>query len=207
MKRAVTLLLLLSLLTAGGLALSGCAGDLPSEELLLAAAGQLIPGSEVINRILFEEDIPAAEHGVTVGSYREADVSLLQPYDLSTLDDIRKYAEKVYSTAAVEQLFRVAVEAQSDASGSLTKPAYLYDAGGKLMVSEEGRHVRCDKVSYDLSTITVLTREKTRATLSVAATVTDEDGRTQTRTKRLTLVSENGGWRLDNLTCLSYREE
>lgn len=204
MKRIVTLLLLLSLLGAGILTFSGCEKDLPSEELLKAAVGQLIPGSEVINRILFEEDFPTAEHGVTNGPYREADLSFLQPYDLSSLDDIRKYAEKVYSAGAVAQLFRAAVDPQTDAAGGLTRPTYLYDSNGMLMVSDEGRHVRCDKASYDLSTLSVLTREKTRATLSVTATVTNEDGLTQTRQKRLTLVLENGGWRLDNLTCLTY---
>jgi len=205
MKRSLLCLLILSLLVLAAAAFSGCEKDLPSEELLKAAAGQLIPGSEVINHILFEEDFPTEEHGATAGNYREADLAFLRPYGLASLDDIRKYAERVYSAEAVAQLFRAAVDPQTDAAGGLTKPTYLYDSNGKLMVSGEGRHVRCDKASYDLSTLKVLSREKTRAVLSVTATVTNGDGLTQTREKRLTLVLEEEGWRLDVLTCLTYR--
>ena len=203
MKRTVSVLLCLMLLFS--FCLAGCSADTPSDEVLIAAATQLLPASEVINHILFESDIPEKMLGQTAGNYYEADPSFLRPYNLSTLDDIRKYAETVFSQAAVAQLFRVAVDPVSDGT-TLVQAAYLYDSNGVLMVSRDGRHTRCDKTTFDLSTLTVISKTKAGiAALSVEATVTGEDGTGQTRTKRINLIYEGGRWLLDGLTCMTLR--
>ncbi len=204
MKRTVSALLCLMLLFS--FCLAGCStSQTPSDEMLIAAATQLLPASEVINHILFESDIPEKLLGQTAGNYYEADPSFLRPYNLSTLDDIRKYAETVFSQAAVAQLFRIAVDPVSDGT-ALVQAAYLYDDNGVLMVSRDGRHTRCDETTFDLSTLTVISKSKDgTATLSVKATVTGEDGTTQPRTKRISLVLEGDRWLLDGLTCMTLR--
>ena len=203
MKRTVSALLCLMLLFS--FCLVGCSTAAPSDEVLIAAAAQLLPASKIVNHILFESDIPEKLLGQTAGNYYEADPSFLRPYNLSTLDDIRKFAETVFSRAAMQQLFRMAVDPVSDGT-ALVEAAYLYDDNGVLMVSRDGRHTRCDKTTFDLSTRTVISKSKAgTATLSVEATVTGEDGTTQTRTKRISLVLEGERWLLDGLTCMTLR--
>ncbi len=218
MKKYLCLLLLCALLCT----LFGCGGEpLPEDGVLLREGEALLKKALVFNRLFFEEGIPQKEGGFTDGSYTEADAEALSALGLQKLSDIKAYMKTVYSDAATADFIRYAIDKRTDGT-ILVKPAYCYDHYKVneedpddriflcLMVSNEGLHQQTDPFVYDYSTLEVVQEKKqaTSATLTVSATITDrETGQVQTRTVSFRLVLEEDGWRLDNLTCLSYREK
>ena len=218
MKKIIAILLMLGTM----LSLLGCTkGKLPEDSVLIAEAEVLLKESLVFNRLLFEEGIPTKENGYAEGNYIEADSAALAALGIQKLSDIEANMRKVYSKAATAYFIRYTVDKRTDGT-VLIKPAYCYDyyhvneenpddrVFMYLMVSKEGVHQKTDPFTYDYSTLKVVEEKKqaTSATMTVMATITDaETGAVQQREVTFRLVLEEDGWRLDNLTCLSYKEK
>lgn len=201
--------------------LFGCGADLPEDSLLTQEAKVLLEKSLVFNQLFFEQGIPQKADGLVDGDYREADSTALSALGFAKLSDIKAYMHTVFSDAATADFFRYAVDKRTNGT-VLLKPAYCYDYYKTneqnpedkvfvcLMVSNQGVHQQTDPFTYDFSTLEVVKdkKEATSATLKITATITDsETGAVQTRQVTFRLVLEEEGWQLDNLTCLSYKEQ
>ena len=215
MKKIIALCLGIVML----LSLFGCGkAQLPEDSLLVAEAKVLLEKSLVLNQLFFETGIPTKEGGMTEGNYTEADSDYLATLGFQKLGDIKAYMHTVFSDAATADFVRYAVDKRTDGT-ALVKPAYCYDLYSDnednpaflcLMVSKEGVHQKTDSFVYDFDSIAVVQNKKqpTSATLTISATITDtETGKVQERQVSFRLVLEEDGWKLDNLTCLSYKEE
>ena len=201
--------------------LFGCGGNLPEDSVLIAEAEVLLKKSLVFNQLFFEQGISQKADGLVDGDYKEADTAALSALGFVKLSDIKASMHTVFSDAATEDFFRYAVDKRTNGT-TLLKPAYCYDYYKTneqnpddkvfmcIMVSNQGVHQQTDPFTYDYSTLEVVKdkKEATSATLKIIATITDsETGMVQTRQVTFRLVLEEEGWQLDNLTCLSYKEQ
>ena len=194
-KKVTALLLLMGCLLA---TLAGCGKEkTASDTSLVASASVLIEKSYVINQLFFEEGIALLENGKVENRYQEADASQLAQYGFSSFDSISQYVKSIYSDVAYAQWTSLAIDRQSDGV-SILRQAYCYDAKDKhgtflmLMVSLDGLNNPTDKTVYDLSSLQVVSKTATTAILEVEASIKDESGKVQTRTKQFGLVLENG---------------
>ena len=63
------------------------------------------------------------------------------------------------------------------------------------------------KLEYDSDTVRVNEVKKETLYLSVMATVTSSDGKSQEREIKFTMLEEAGGWRLDSSTFANYNSK
>lgn len=208
--RFVLCLLLVICVSAGATA-CGRKKNLPDDATLLAEAERLIRASVPLDRLFFVEGLPATE-GQGVEGYVPVDTSALAA-GFSSYAGVCAYAHEIYSDALFESFEGLGIRAVTDGS-QLIRRAYCYDKTDKngnpqeFLVSTAGLHKQMDAAEYHLSTLRVKDKSASTARLTVEATVTSHDtAETQRRTVTVALVLEDGVWKLDTLTCLTYHRD
>ena len=63
-----------------------------------------------------------------------------------------------------------------------------------------------DEIVYDYDSLKAVRSKKDKVYVTVEATVTKSDGRSQKTTVTITLVEEGDGWKIDNPTYANYNE-
>jgi len=207
MKKTVKIIALTAVLILAAVMAASCGADYTKEELC-KSAGALIEASYKINEVYFGEGLPiseedsedakkfAEENGLTLENVQFLPVTEESPY--TSIDEIKKDTEKVYSKEYCEYLYSMAFEGFSTEDGTAAVYAkYIEDEGGVLTA-------RIDLVEnalpldrkYDLSSIKAKKMKKDMATVTVDSYI---DGK-KDETLTFTLVKEEDGWRLDTPT-------
>lgn len=202
MKKPLAIVLLLSLL----ISLVGCGKA--SDEELISAAKPLIVKAQVLDELFSVKGIPVLE-GNPTDTYLRADAGELAAYGFSSYSQIRAYAASFYTEAMLRQFENTFVNSLSSNSG-IVRVAYCYDETDQkgnfisLWVSAEGVNYKTDSVTYDFSTLKVEKKLRDAATLTLNATVTNENGESRAHQKTIRLVRELGEWKLDSNTAISF---
>lgn len=208
--RAVLRLTALCLLLAGlSLALLSC-GE-PEDEFLLTRVRELLPEAVKMDALLYIDGVPTVGESSEYG-YLQADAEALAALGFSTVADIKASLREIWTeNYCVRQETSALFSAVSGAT-STQSYAYLIDEYTKdgafvgVKVLATGLPLPMDRVTYDLSSLTVTWKSRKSAKFSIAATVTNADGETQTRTGSLTLSEDTDGvWRLDAGTTMKYK--
>lgn len=203
MKKILSLILAALLL----LSLLSCGKDKNrsyDEAEVKAAAQELIKKSERLNKIFWGEGIPyVEEYGYT--GYYPADPIYLIEHGFFTVDDLKKDAEKVFST---DYCISIQTSVFSSSAGDFGMTGYTryYQGTDTIMVYKKYKPLLTDTVIYDYSNISVLGSKGEIVTVSIPIKVTRDD-LSQDRVINVNLIEENDGWRIDSPTYASYRAE
>lgn len=210
-KTAFTRTFTLILLLATTLNLFSCGK--PEDETLIARAKELIPRTEVVNQLFFEEGIPVLEGGDVAGGYRPADMMQLRSMGFETVASIQAYMREVWCEEFCTIFDSSYLFSAMQDGNSITSFAYCFDAyDGEgtfegVMVWAEGLSVRTSPVTYRYDTLEVVEKTRRRAVLTMDATVTDENGAGHEVSMEVVLsLDADGEWRLDSHTCYRYFE-
>jgi len=203
MKKILSLILAALLL----LSLLSCGKDKNrsyDEAEVKAAAQELIKKSERLNKIFWGEGIPyVEEYGYT--GYYPADPIYLIEHGFFTVDDLKKDAEKVFST---DYCISIQTSVFSSSAGDFGMTGYTryYQGTDTIMVYKKYKPLLTDTVIYDYSNISVIGSKGEIVTVSIPIKVTRGD-LSQDRVINVNLIEENDGWRIDSPTYASYRAE
>lgn len=208
--RTVLRLTALCLLLAGlSLALLAC-GE-PEDEFLLNRVRELLPEAVKMDALLYIDGVPTVGETSEYG-YLQADAEALAALGFSSVADIKAKLREIWTeNYCARQETSALFSAVSGAVGSQSY-AYLIDETTKdgafvgVKVLATGLPLPMDRVTYDPDSLAVTWKSRKSAKFSIAATVTNAHGETQTRTGSLTLSQDTDGvWRLDAGTTMKFR--
>lgn len=209
MKKLISLLVILTLV----LSLCACGEIKYDEARVKADAERLIRESEILNEIYWGEGIGYIEDiEFSSGYYYIADDLSLKKYGIKTIEDLKALTRKTLSEGYSQSVFEGSLVGVSDEGGvrvfaryyqkysehDLNTPEYI------LVYSKYEPFLK-DEVEYLYDTLKVLNSDRERVYVEIDALVTREE-KTQTRTLKIGLVEENGEYKIDTPTYLTYFE-
>lgn len=202
----LTVAVIVSLLT-----LSSC-NRRYNEEEVVAAAQILLKDAEMLNNVYYGSGIEYYDSDEEKGYYRKANDNHLEKLGFSTIDGLKTLTEKTYSAEYSSILYSTILSPMSTDT-SIIVPARYYQAYDEesgepthIMVYSKFIPMMKDKIEYDYSTLKATGSKKEKVYVTVEATVTREDGKSQKTTVTITLVEEESGWKIDNPTYANYNE-
>ena len=209
MKKLISLLILLIL----ALSFTAC-GEIEYDEARVKAdAERLIKESAVLNEIYWGEGIGYIEDiEFSSGYYYIADDLSLKKYGIETIEDLKTLTLKTLSAGYSQSVFEGSLVGVSDEGGIRVFARYYqkYSAADlktpeHIMVYSKYEPFLKDGVEYLYDTLKVLYSDSERIYVEIEALVTREE-KTQTRTIKIGLVEENGEYKIDTPTYLTYFE-
>ena len=211
MKRIVSLIIVFGLLCS----LVSCKEknrEYDENEVKLAAES-LIRKSAELNYIFWGEGIGYInDASYSVGYYYPADIFSLLSYGIETIDDLKEKTRKVFSLSYSENIFSTVFSSLGDEDEIYGFARYYQkysDAENKepecIMVYSNALVLLKDEVSYDFDTLKVIGSKKQTVYVTLSVNVKRGEN-TQTRELKVGLVEEEGGWRIDTPTYMSYIE-
>ena len=179
---------------------------------VVSAAADLIKGTELLNEIYYGTGI--RYNPVGNQTYQQADELWLMSKGFSTVEELKKMTRKVYTTDYCNIIFASAFESAKDAYGnveSFARYIQMYDESSEanpeptyILVNTSVKPLFEDTVEYAYETLRVTRVKGRKVYVSIEATVTSSDGKSQTREIEVALIEEADGWRLDEPTYLKY---
>jgi len=211
MKKIVSLIIVVALLCS----LVSCKEknrEYDENEVKLAAES-LIRKSAELNYIFWGEGIGYInDASYSVGYYYPADIFSLLSYGIETIDDLKEKTRKVFSLSYSENIFSTVFSSLGDEDEIYGFARYYQkysDAENKepecIMVYSNALVLLKDEVSYDFDTLKVIGSKKQTVYVTLSVNVKRGEN-TQTRELKVGLVEEEGGWRIDTPTYMSYIE-
>ncbi len=183
------------------------------EAEVISEAKVLLEKSNLLNEIYYGRGIEYLSGINDNGYYSEASPLYLDRAGFKTVDELKRKTEEVFSVRYCLNLYEVAFEGVLDDVGEIIYMSRYYQkyvddlpALGPecIMVYTRYEPLFTSKVEYDCDTVRVNDVKKETLYLSVMATVTSPEGKSQQREIRFTMFEENGGWRLDSSTFANY---
>ena len=182
------------------------------EEEVVTAAQILLKDAEMLNFIYYGSGIEYYDSDEEKGYYRKANDNHLERLGFSTIDGLKALTEKTYSAEYSSILYSTILSPMATDTSIIT-PARYYQAFDEesgepthIMVYSKFIPMMKDKIEYDYSTLKATGSKKEKVYVTVEATVTREDGKSQKTTVTITLVEEESGWKIDNPTYANYNE-
>lgn len=211
MKRIVSLIIVFGLLCS----LVSCKEknrEYDENEVKITAES-LIRKSAELNYIFWGEGIGYInDSSYSVGYYYPADTFSLLSYGIETIDDLKEKAKKVFSLSYSENIFSTVFSSLGDEDEIYGFARYYQkysDAENKepecIMVYSKALVLLKDEVSYDFDTLQVVGSKKQTVYVTLSVNVKRGEN-TQRRELKVGLVEEEGGWRIDTPTYMSYVE-
>ncbi len=204
MKKTGKLFVLILALCLTLLSFSSC-GAKESNEELISIAKELTEASVSVNQMIFGSGIAAKESGYSVGSYTEADEESLALFGVASVADIEARVRGVYSAATSAWIKNTVLTSVKEESQVLTYARYYdgermegMDFVPVLMVRDNHEPLAVGDVSY--ANYTLISAERREAVFTVDITVTDGEKTKSFPSSRITMVKEDGAWRLDTTT-------
>ena len=201
---ALAILLLFSVLV-----LSSC-NRRYNEEEVLAAGKELLKSSEMLNIVYFGSGIKYFDSDEEIGYYRKSNTQHLETLGFSTIDELKKLTEETFSVKYTETVYSTILSSLTTET-TLVSPARYYQAYDEktgeascIMVYTKFAPLLKGTVSYDYDSLRVDGSKKENVYLSVDATVTNEEGKSQATTITFSLVEEESGWRINSTTYANY---
>ncbi len=204
MKKTSKLFILLLVLVFAFLSFSSC-GAKESDGELISIAKELTEASVSVNRMIFGDGIAVKEDGYSVGSYTEGDEESLAFFGVGSVADIEARVASVYSDATAAWIKSTVLTSVKEESQVLTYARY-YD-GEKmvgmdfvpvLMVRDNHESIAVGEASY--ANYTLVSAGRREAVFTVDITVTDGEKSKSFPNSKITMVKEDGAWRLDTTT-------
>ena len=175
------------------------------EEEVISAAKNLIAKSDDLNTLFWGEGIEYIEDELySNGYYYPANPLSLGKYGVYTVEDMRNKAREVFSVGYCESIFSSVLSAAGD-EDVIAGYARYYEGLSGVMVYSRAKVILTDEVEYDLSTVKVVDADSKMVYVTVMATVTRGE-LSQTRERKVGLVYENGEWKINTPTYMSYQE-
>lgn len=205
MKRIISLLILICVFSC---CLISCDRSYDENEVLCAAR-VLIEKSGPLNYIIWGGGIKYIEGG-DEGSYREADPEDLKKYGFETVEELKKQISEVYTAGYCESIFSTVFSSWGDEDGILGLARYIQEYSDRentvpkrIMVYSNANVFIKDEIEYLFDTLKVIGSEKEVVYVEITVKVT-RDGDAQMHTKKIALLEEENGWRIDSPTYMNY---
>lgn len=203
-KRIISLSLLL-FITISVVSLSGCTKKL-SEEEAIAKVSELVDASYELNVIVYGEGLPTIEIPEEKDSLYK---TVMENEKYNSTSDIKKAINEVFSSDYADVMITTAfVGIKGEIDSSIVYARYIDGRYGLAMLKDdialkgevEGEDGK-EEIDYDgfkvIKYDTSTAKIKKISRRFVEAYVTSEDGKTEIL---VTLISENGVWKLDTPT-------
>ena len=183
------------------------------ENEVIGEAKQLLERSIILNEVYYGRGIDYLSGIKTNGFYCEASPYYLASAGFTTVEELKQMTEEAFSVRYCLNLYDVYFEGVLDDYGNVIYMARYYQKyeddlpTGKpecIMVYTKHEPIFTSKVEYDYSTVKVTDVKKETLYLTVEATVTSSDGKSQKRTIKFTMIEDVKGWRLDSSTFANY---
>ena len=209
MKKLISLLVILTLV----LSLCACGEIKYDEARVKSDAERLIRESEILNEIYWGEGIGYIEDiEFSSGYYYIADDLSLKKYGIKTIEDLKALTRKTLSEGYSQSVFEGSLVGVSDEGGVRVFARYYQKYSENdlktpeyILVYSKYEPFLKDEVEYLYDTLKVLNSDSERVYVEIDALVTREE-KTQTRTLKIGLVEENGEYKIDTPTYLTYFE-
>ena len=208
-KRKIVSLLLIIVTLVSLLTLTSCNRSYDEEEVV-AAAKQLLKEAELLNEIYYGAGIKYYDSDEwKIGYYKRADASHLAEIGFSTIDELRALTEKTFSYEYYNNVYTTLLYGFKE-EGKVVTPARYYQHTNEeteesyIMVYTEFTPLFTDEIVYDYDSVKAEKSKKEYVHLTVNATVTNAEGKSQAVTLTITLIEEENGWRLCNPTYANY---
>lgn len=180
----------------------------PDEEAFLLTVEALLKETEAVNALCFGEGLAVREDGYTSGSYAEAAEESLAAYGVKNTAEIKEKVRRVYSVTVAEWVEEITFSAVYADSTVLSYSRY-YDT---VVAEEDDRAVLMVKKDYEpllvgrtvYGNIRVVSLSSKRAEILVDVTVTHEGKSRVEKDVSLALRFEEGAWRFDTPTYLTF---
>ncbi len=202
MKKVLCFLLFLTFLLVS---LTSCSEQEVKEDELFPVVEELIEESKILNVIIFGEGIPTLASGKTVGYYRECNMLILKDWGFESARDIRAAINRIY-THSMRSFMEERAFASLTAGSAVQGARYYEDEDGILMAKSNADVFMTGEVSYDYSSLRILSQRRGIVSLEMEATVSSSSGSTQVRTIKLEVEKEGDEWKLNSPTYLVYDE-
>jgi hypothetical protein len=210
MKRIISLVTAIILLFGVLTALNSCDRSYNEEEVK-AAALTLIPESLFLNEIYWGKGIPYVS-GNSNGAYHEANFLALSEYGFHTVEELKTLTRKTFSKGYCSYIFSTSFSSIMDNEEVQFLARYYQKYTDEtqtvpecIMVYSQFENLLPDKVEYLYDSLKVTHSEKDVVFVSVKARV-ERNGNVQYRDKKIGLIEEEDGWRIDTTTYLTYNE-
>ena len=212
MKSALKRLICLLLTSVALLSLVSCNRRYNEDEVITSAEA-LLKKAEVLNEIYYGRGIQYITSGYVDGYYYEADPIHLNSLGFRTIEELKNKTLEVFTYGYAEEIFNTKLSAIEDETGvqQMTRYYQRYDGPNVLapiciMVYSKAPVLFKDKIVYDYDSLRVMGSKKQTVLVEIDATVTNEEGKSQTVTVNLNLIEEDDGWKIDNPCYANYND-
>ncbi len=214
MKKTLALTLALLFIIGAVLTFSAC-GTKVDENEVITAAQQLIPRTDLINRLFHIEGLPPKEGGQSVGGYREVDMTAIAALGYASLEEILDSMTGIWTADYIAR-FRESSLFEVVNIGSSQESKYCYDqyhvktgAYEGIWVSVKGLSNPTDPVEYLYDTITVekvRNANSVRLRMDVIVTNSENSAESERQGITFTIARENSRapWLLDSSVVVKY---
>ena len=185
-----------------------------NEEELFLAAEKLIEDSKALNDVFYGKGVLYDNLSVaTHGSYKQALIFDLEKYGFYSIEDLKGMTKKVFTKGYSENIFNTVLEPIKDDEDNIRYFARYIEIGnedgngeGIIYVNSTYKSFFEGTIEYDYSTLRVFEVKGEKIVITLKATITTEEGKTQTTDKKITLIEEEDGWRIDSPSYIVYNE-
>ena len=182
------------------------------EQEVLAAAVSLIKKSEKLNELYYGKGIlHTQDTSAANGYYYPADTSSLRKFGVSTIKDIENLTRECYTVSLSNNIISTKLSSVSDEDGILAYARYYqkYDTLDTkkeecIMVYINSPVYLTDEIEYDYESLSVSGVKGEEVFVTIKVTVTNSEGKTQTKDLEISLLEEENGWRINSPTYVKY---
>ena len=191
--------------------LSSCNRRYDADEVV-AETEKLLKEAEILNFVYYGGGIEYYDSDEENGYYRKANDKHLEELGFSTIEELKSLTEKTFSKEYSNVLYTTILSPMTNDTSLISAARYyqVYDEQtnnpSHIMVYSKFNLMLKDSIEYDYSSLKATGSKKEKVYVTVEATVTREDGKSQKATITITLVEEENGWRIDNPTYANYNE-
>lgn len=169
------------------------------------AAENLIRKSKTLNDIYWGAGIGYYEDdNYANGYYYPADPTALFNLGFETVDELKERTAKVFSKQYCDVIFEGNFISEGEENQDI--PKRYYQSFDCIMVYSKATVFLTDKVTYLYDTFEVVGSRKDTVFVTISVRV-ERGEASQERVIEIGLVEEDGEWRIDTPTYVSYRQE
>lgn len=208
-RKIIGVLLLITLIISV-LTMSSCNRKYDEAEVE-EATRKLLKEAELLNKLYYGSGIKYFDSEEN-GYYKEADPSHLGELGFSDINGLKALTEKTFSDEYSNLIYTTILSAMTDGTSIISAARYYqaYDEETKepthIMVYSNFKPMFKDTLEYDYGSIRVEKSKKEKVFVSVNATVTTSEGKSQSVEITVILIEEEDGWKIDNPTYANYNE-
>ena len=176
------------------------------------AALLLIPESEKLNELYYGAGISYSDNlSESEGRYFMADIISCRYFGVETVEDIRNKTRACFSEEYANIIMGTKLATVTDDNGVpmsyvryYQKKSVLDGTDECIMVDKNAAVLLKDEISYDYSSLRISHSEGQEVIAYLNVTVTNSDGKSQTKEISIRFIEESDGWRINSPTYTTY---